>query len=114
MFGSHCLKTHIQMQEIIALSSGESEFYGIVKAATMWRGEFGTRTCASWGCKREFAEESCPSTRFVEKTASPAAQPNTSSETKWRCTWKKAGLQGEKGDASCALTLEMFKSFVKV
>ena len=28
MFGSRCLKTHI------ALSSGESDFYGIVKAAT--------------------------------------------------------------------------------
>ncbi len=35
MFGSHCLKTHSQTQETIALSSGESEFYGIAKAATM-------------------------------------------------------------------------------
>ena len=35
MFGSHCLKTYSQTQETIALSSGESEFYGIVKAATM-------------------------------------------------------------------------------
>ncbi len=35
MFGSHCLKTYSQTQEIIALSSEESEFYGIVKAATM-------------------------------------------------------------------------------
>jgi hypothetical protein len=34
-FGSHCLKTHSQTQETIALSSGESEFYGIEKAATM-------------------------------------------------------------------------------
>ncbi len=35
MFGSHCLKTYSQMQETIALSSGESEFYGIAKATTM-------------------------------------------------------------------------------
>ncbi len=35
VFGSHCLKTYSQTQEAIALSSGESEFRGIVKAATM-------------------------------------------------------------------------------
>ncbi len=35
MFGSHCLKRHSQTQETIAPPSGESEFYGIVKAATM-------------------------------------------------------------------------------
>ena len=35
MFGSRCLKTHSQTQETVALSSGGSEFYGIVKAATM-------------------------------------------------------------------------------
>ena len=35
MFGSHCIKTYSQTQETIALSSGESEFYGMVKAATM-------------------------------------------------------------------------------
>ncbi len=35
MFGSHCLKTYSQMQETIALSSGESEFNGIATAATM-------------------------------------------------------------------------------
>ena len=35
MFGSHCIKTYSQTQETIALSSGESEFYGIVKAAAM-------------------------------------------------------------------------------
>jgi hypothetical protein len=34
-FGTHCLKTHSQTQETIAVSSGESEFYGIAKAATM-------------------------------------------------------------------------------
>ena len=38
MFGDHCLKTYSQTQETIALSSGESELYGIVKAATMGLG----------------------------------------------------------------------------
>ncbi len=38
MFGSHCIKTYSQTQETIALSSGESEFYGIVKAAAMGLG----------------------------------------------------------------------------
>ncbi len=38
MFGSHCLKTYSHTQETVALSSGESEFYGIVKAATMGLG----------------------------------------------------------------------------
>ena len=33
MFGNHCIKTYSQTPETIALSSGESEFYGIVKAA---------------------------------------------------------------------------------
>ncbi len=35
MFGSHCLQTYSQTQETIALSFGESEFYGNVKAATI-------------------------------------------------------------------------------
>ena len=35
MFGSRCLKTYSQTQETIAESSGDSEFCGIVKAATM-------------------------------------------------------------------------------
>ncbi len=45
MFGSHCFKTHSQSQatvpnqsqtqDTLQASSGESEFYGIVKAATM-------------------------------------------------------------------------------
>ena len=35
MFDSHCLKTYSQTLETIAVSSGESEFYGIAKAATM-------------------------------------------------------------------------------
>ncbi len=32
MFGGHCIKTHSQTQETIALCSGEPEFYGIAKA----------------------------------------------------------------------------------
>ena len=38
MFASHCLKTYSHTQETVALSSGESEIYGIVKAATMGLG----------------------------------------------------------------------------
>ena len=38
MFGSHCLKTWSSTQAIIALSSGEAEFYGIVKAASVGLG----------------------------------------------------------------------------
>ncbi len=38
MLGGHCVKTHSQTQETIALSSGESEFYGILKVATMGLG----------------------------------------------------------------------------
>jgi hypothetical protein len=38
MLGEHCLKTYSQTQETIALSSGESEFYGIVKAASVGLG----------------------------------------------------------------------------
>ncbi len=35
MLESHCLKSYSQTQETIALSSGELEFYVIVKAAAM-------------------------------------------------------------------------------
>ncbi len=35
MLGPQCIKTHRQTQDTIALSSGECQFYGIVKAATM-------------------------------------------------------------------------------
>ena len=38
MFGNHCIKKYSQTQETIALASGESEFYGIVKAAAMGLG----------------------------------------------------------------------------
>ena len=38
MFGNHLIKTFSQTQETIALSSGELEFYGIVKAAAMGLG----------------------------------------------------------------------------
>ncbi len=33
MIGGHCIETYSQTQETIALSSGESECYGIAKAA---------------------------------------------------------------------------------
>ena len=35
MFGDRCVKSYRHTQETVALSSGESEFYGIVKAPTM-------------------------------------------------------------------------------
>jgi hypothetical protein len=38
MFGNHCTKTYSQTQETVAFSAGESEFYGVVKAATMGLG----------------------------------------------------------------------------
>ncbi len=38
MFGKQCIKTYSQTQETVALSSGESEFYGIAMAATMGLG----------------------------------------------------------------------------
>ena len=41
MFGNHRIKTYSQTQETIALSSGESDFYGIVKAAAMGLGMTG-------------------------------------------------------------------------
>ena len=34
MLGEHCIKTWSSNQRVIALSSGEAEFYGIVKGAT--------------------------------------------------------------------------------
>ena len=38
MFGKRCIKTYSQTQETVAPSSGESDFYGIVQAATMGLG----------------------------------------------------------------------------
>ncbi len=38
IFGNHCIKTYSQMQEAVALSSGEPEFYGSVQAAAMGLG----------------------------------------------------------------------------
>ncbi len=35
MLGSHCINTHSQTQDTIALSLGEPEFYGIVEASTL-------------------------------------------------------------------------------
>ena len=34
MMGGHCVKSYSKTQESIALSSGESEFYGMVQAAS--------------------------------------------------------------------------------
>ncbi len=59
MFGSDCLKTCSQRQETIVLSSGESECYGIVKAATLGIGiksmfrelGFGGRGSSKYGHK---------------------------------------------------------------
>ena len=34
MFGSHCIKTWSSSQQVIALSSGEAEYYGMVKGAS--------------------------------------------------------------------------------
>ena len=51
MFGKHCVKTRSQTQETVALSSGESEFTGIVKAATMGLGMKGLM--ADLGLKAE-------------------------------------------------------------
>ncbi len=41
MFGNHCIKTYSQTQETIALPSGESELYGIAKAAATGLGTTG-------------------------------------------------------------------------
>ncbi len=38
VFGEHCVKTYSQTRETVGLFSGESEFYGIVKAGTMGLG----------------------------------------------------------------------------
>ncbi len=38
MLGNRCIKTYSQMQETIALSSGESECYGSLKTAAMCLG----------------------------------------------------------------------------
>eukprot|EP00971_Amphidinium_carterae_P050953 1003206-Amphidinium_carterae.1 len=34
-FGSHCLKTQSNLQTTVSLSSGEAEYYGVVKAMAM-------------------------------------------------------------------------------
>ena len=38
MLGSHCIKTWSSTQAIIALSSGEAEYYGVVKASSVGLG----------------------------------------------------------------------------
>ena len=41
MFGSHCLKSWASTQTVVALSSGEAEFYGIVKGGSQGLGARG-------------------------------------------------------------------------
>ena len=38
MFGSHCTQSWASTQAVIALSSGEAEYYGLVKAASVGLG----------------------------------------------------------------------------
>ena len=38
MFGSHCTKSWASTQAVIALSSGEAEYYSLVKAASVGLG----------------------------------------------------------------------------
>ena len=59
IFGKHCIKTYSQTQETVALSSGESEFHGIVKAATMGLGMkkgLMTDLGLEWRCKSKRTE----------------------------------------------------------
>ena len=35
MIGDHCVKTYSSTQDIIALSSGEAEYYGVVKGGSV-------------------------------------------------------------------------------
>ena len=50
MWGSHAIKTWSTNQQVIALSSGEAEYYGLVKGATIAKGlqsmlaDFGVNT----------------------------------------------------------------------
>lgn len=36
MLGSHCIKHSSNLQSTVSLSSGESEFYALVKAGVRW------------------------------------------------------------------------------
>ena len=38
MLGQHCIKTYSSTQGVIAISSAEAEFYGVVKAASVGLG----------------------------------------------------------------------------
>ncbi len=72
MFGNHCIKTDSQTQETIALSSGESEFYGIVKAAAMSLGIKGLRTCSKeYKCK-----ERCWASTTHQSAGAVGARPS--------------------------------------
>ena len=41
MIGNHCIKTWSSTQQVIAMSSGEAEYYGIVKGASIGLGIVG-------------------------------------------------------------------------
>ncbi len=56
-FGKHCIKTHSQTQHTVALSSGESELYGTVKAATMGLGMKGFTADLGLDMKVQFNTE---------------------------------------------------------
>ncbi len=66
MFGSYCLTTYSQTQETIALSSGESEFYSIVKAATMGIGIKSTFRDLGWEAEDQVSTDSkCREEYFI-------------------------------------------------
>ncbi len=52
MFGSYCLKAYSSTQDMIALSSGEAEVYGIVRAGSLGLGLVGL--CQDLGLKVSF------------------------------------------------------------
>ncbi len=59
VFGNHCVKTYSHTQEMIALSSGESEFYGIVKAAAIGLGMKGLLEDLGVGAGVQVNTDSC-------------------------------------------------------
>ncbi len=58
MFGNHCVKTYRQMQDKIALSSAESEFYRILKATATGLGIEGLMEDLGVGVDAEVREPS--------------------------------------------------------
>ena len=51
MHGKHLIKSWSSTQAVIALSSGESEYYGVIKGASEGLGV--KSLMADWGCSRE-------------------------------------------------------------